>query len=116
MWLMLQQPKPDDFVLATGETHTVREFLEKAFAAVGITIRWTGAGVEEKGVDAADASRTLVAIDPAYFRPTEVDLLLGSPAKAERELGWVAKTKFEALVREMVEADLGLVDKGDLTS
>lgn len=84
MWRILQADKPDDFVLATNETHTVREFVEKAFAAVGTTIQWVGEGVDEKGVDAKDPARVLVAIDPAYFRPTEVDLLLGDAAKAKR--------------------------------
>jgi hypothetical protein len=113
MWLILQQEKPDDFVLATGETHTVREFIEKAFAVVGTTVKWIGADVDEKGVDAADESRVLVSIDPAYFRPTEVDLLLGDPAKAKAKLGWEAKVLFEELVKEMVLADLALVDRGE---
>lgn len=115
MWMMLQQDAADDFVLATGETHTVREFLEKAFAVVGTTLKWVGdrGSVEEKGVDAADESKVLVAIDPAYFRPTEVDLLLGDPAKAKAKLGWECKIKFEELVREMVLADLALVDRGE---
>ena len=102
MWLMLQKDVPDDFVVATGETHTVKEFCERAFAVVGIPITWTGAGVEEKGVDSRDASRVLVAVDEAYFRPTEVDLLLGDPTKAREKLGWVPRTRFEELVREMV--------------
>ncbi len=112
---MLQADKPEDFVLATGETHKVREFVEKAFAAVGTTITWQGTGVDETGVDAADHSRVLVAIDPAYFRPTEVDLLLGDPTKARTKLGWSAKIKFEELVREMIEADVALVDRGEYT-
>ena len=87
MWRILQAEKPDDFVLATNETHTVREFVEKAFAAVGTTIKWVGEGVDEKGVDEKDPARILVAIDPAYFRPTEVDLLLGDAAKAKRCAG-----------------------------
>lgn len=118
MWAMMQQETPEDFVLATGETHTVREFVEKSFAEVGITLAWKGefGTVEEVGVDAADPSRVLVAIDAAYFRPTEVDLLLGNPAKAEKLLGWKPKVAFDALIKEMVAADLALVDKGDLTS
>lgn len=80
----MQAETPDDFVLATNETHTVREFVEKAFATVGTTIKWVGDGVDEKGVDEKDPKRILVAIDPAYFRPTEVDLLLGDAAKAKR--------------------------------
>jgi len=108
MWMMLQQDKPDDFVLATGETHTVREFVEKAFAAVGTTIIWKGptGTVDEIGVDAEDETRELVKIDPQYFRPTEVDLLLGDPTKAKNTFGWTAKTSFQDLITEMVEADL----------
>lgn len=116
MWRMLQQEIPDDYVLATGETHTVREFVEKSFAEINIKIEWKGEGVDEKGVDSTDPSRVLVAIDAAYFRPTEVDLLLGTPKKANAELGWKATTTFETLVKEMVQADLALVDKGDFTS
>jgi GDPmannose 4,6-dehydratase len=114
MWMMLQQDKPDDFVLATGETHTVREFVEKAFAIVGTTIVWKGetGTVDEIGVDANDESRVLVKIDPRYFRPTEVDLLLGDPTKAKETIGWTAKTSFEDLVKEMVEADLELMKRG----
>merc|ERR1711862_371640 len=97
-----------DYVLATGETHTVREFVEKAFAYVGTTIEWKGARgtIDEIGVDKNDPSRVLVRIDPRYFCPTEVELLLGDPAKAKRNLGWAAKTSFEDLVKEMVEADV----------
>ena len=91
--------------MQTGETHTVREFCELAFAAVGTTVRWEGAGVAEKGVDAADASRTLIAVDAAYFRPTEVDLLLGDPTKAKAVLGWERKVSFPDLVAEMVKAE-----------
>jgi len=111
MWMMLQQDKPDDFVLATGETHTVREFVEKAFAVVGTTLQWKGptGTVEEIGVDAKDNDRVLVRIDPRYFRPTEVDLLLGDPTKAKNQLGWVAKTSLDDLVKEMVESDLNMV-------
>lgn len=111
MWMMLQQDEPDDYVLATGETHTVKEFVEKAFAVVGTTIKWIGesGSVDEIGVDAADESRVLVKVDPRYFRPTEVDLLLGDPTKAKEKIGWVSKTPFEELVREMVEADLKIV-------
>merc|ERR1711879_605265 len=114
MWRMLQQDTADDYVLATGETHTVREFVEKAFQVVGITIRWEGmsGSVDEIGVDADDESRVLVRIDPRYFRPTEVELLLGDPTKARKMIGWEATTKFEDLVREMVEADLKMVKGG----
>ena len=106
-WLILQQDEPDDFVLATGETHSVREFVELAFEHVGRTIEWRGSGVDEKGHDAKTGD-VLVAIDPRFFRPTEVDLLLGDPSKAKAILGWVAKIKFKELVTEMVDSDLGL--------
>jgi GDPmannose 4,6-dehydratase len=105
MWLMLQQPKADDYVLATGETHSVREFVELAFAEVGQRIVWSGSGVDEVGRD-AKSGRVLVQVDPRYFRPTEVELLIGDPTKAKTALGWQATTKFEALVREMVQHDL----------
>lgn len=108
MWRMLQADKADDYVLATGETHTVREFVEKSFKCVGTTILWKGetGTVNEIGVDADDESRVLVAIDKRYFRPTEVDLLLGDPTKAKNVLGWSATTSFDNLVKEMVEEDL----------
>jgi GDPmannose 4,6-dehydratase len=111
MWMMLQTDTSDDYVLATGETHTVREFVEKSFKVVGTTIKWVGetGTVDEIGVDADDENRVLVRIDPRYFRPTEVELLLGNPTKAKEVLGWVSKTPFENLVKEMVEADLALV-------
>ena len=111
MWRMVQQEKPDDYVLATGETHTVREFVEKAFKVVGTEIKWKGptGTVDEIGVDAADESRVLVKIDPRYFRPTEVELLLGDPTKAKTVLGWKSSTSFDALVKEMVEVDLNIV-------
>ncbi len=105
MWLMLQQGKPDDYVLATGETHSVREFVTAAFAEVGRAIRWRGKGVAEEGIDSR-TGKVLVAVDPRYFRPTEVDLLLGDASKARRVLGWNAKVGFAALVKEMVAADL----------
>jgi GDPmannose 4,6-dehydratase len=105
MWLILQQAEPDDYVLATGESHTVREFVEKAFAQIGRRIVWRGSGTDETGVDAADG-RVLVEIDRRYFRPTEVDKLLGDASKARAKLGWRHKTTFDALVKEMVEADL----------
>lgn len=107
MWRMLQQDEPDDYVLATGETHSVREFVELAFRHTGRTIAWKGQGVEEVGVDAA-SGEVLVCIDPAYFRPTEVDLLLGDPSKAQTRLDWRHTTSFPDLVREMIEADLRL--------
>ena len=105
MWLILQQPQPDDYVLATGEDHSVREFVEAAFAHVGRTIEWRGSGLDEKGIDASDG-RVLIEIDPRYFRPTETDLLLGDPSKARQRLGWHHKVSFNDLVREMVDADL----------
>lgn len=105
MWMMLQQPTPDDYVIATGETRTVREFVELAFQHVGINIEWSGEGVNEEGRDAA-TGKVLVRVDPRYFRPTEVELLLGDPAKAKKNFGWEAKTSFAQLVQEMVEADL----------
>ncbi len=108
MWLMVQQPQADDYVLATGETHSVREFVERAFAEIGRRIEWRGAGVEEQGVD-AKSGEVLVAIDAHYFRPTEVDLLLGDPTKAREKLGWRHKVTFADLVKEMVAADLKTV-------
>ena len=107
MWRILQQPEPDDYVLATGETRSVREFVELAFAHVGRPIEWQGSGVDEIGREAATGT-VRVRIDPRYFRPTEVDLLLGDPAKAHAKLGWKHTTGFTDLVREMVEADLQL--------
>ena len=105
MYLMVQQPQPDDFVVATGETHTVREFVELAFGEVGRKIAWRGAGTQEQGVDAKTCD-VMVSIDPRYFRPTEVDFLLGDPSKAHKKLGWKHKTSFRQLVSEMVAADL----------
>jgi GDPmannose 4,6-dehydratase len=107
MWLMLQQPEPDDYVLATGETRRVREFVEAAFARVDRAIVWKGTGVEEKGVD-AKTGQTLVEVDPRYFRPTEVDLLIGDPSKARARLGWAPKKTFDELVTDMVDSDLEL--------
>src|SRR6476620_109875 len=108
MWLILQQDKPDDYVLATGEAHSVREFVDKAFAHVGRTIVWRGRGVEEKGFEKA-TGRVLVEIDPRYFRPTEVDTLLGDPSKARANLGWQHKTSFDKLVTEMVEPAMAAI-------
>ncbi len=105
MWKMLQQDTPDDFVIATGEAHSVREFVEKAFDRIGVTIQWEGSGVEELGRDAA-TGQVRVQIDPRYFRPTEVDFLLGDPSKAKQVLGWEPKTSFDQLVQLMVEEDL----------
>jgi GDPmannose 4,6-dehydratase len=105
MWLMLQQDTPDDYVLATGETTPVRTFVEWAFADVGITLRWEGEGVEEKGY-CTETGKCLVEVDPRYFRPTEVELLIGDPTKAHEKLGWHHKTSPRDLAREMVQADL----------
>ena len=105
MWRIVQQEQSDDYVLATGEKHSVREFTEKAFACVGTKIEWRGSGVDEKGVD-AKSGRVLVEVDSRYFRPTEVDLLLGDPTKAHTKLGWRHTTSFDELVKEMVESDL----------
>ena len=107
MWRMLQQDAPDDYVLATGEQHDVREFIEEAFGLCGINIEWQGTGIDEKGIDPS-TGRTLVEIDPAYFRPAEVETLVGNPQKAKEQLGWVHQTSFKELVRMMVEADLKL--------
>ena len=104
MWRMMQQDEPDDYVLATGEARSVREFVDLAFEAVGIAIDWQGSGLGETGTDRADG-RVLVRVDARYFRPTEVDYLLGDPAKAERVLGWKATTTLREMVQEMVEAD-----------
>lgn len=105
MWLMLQQDEPDDYVLATGETTPVREFVQWAFEDVGIELEWRGEGVDEKGYDKASGKLT-VAVDPRYFRPTEVELLIGDPGKARQKLGWTHKTSPRDLAREMVQADL----------
>ena len=105
MWLILQQPEPDDYVLATGENHSVREFVEKAFACVGRRIEWRGSGKTEQGVDVRE-DRVLIEIDGRYFRPTDVDTLIGDPRKAQKQLGWHHKVSFDDLVREMVDADL----------
>jgi GDPmannose 4,6-dehydratase len=110
MWLMLQQEQPDDYVLATGETNSVRLFVELAFAAVGRHILWKGSGIDEKGID-GKTGKVVVEIDKKYFRPTEVDLLIGDPSKAHQQLGWRHTTKFPDLVTEMVHADLRLLPR-----
>ena len=110
MWRMLQQDTPDDYVLATGEQHTVREFAELAFAEVGRKLQWRGSGEEETGVD-SKSGKVLVAIDPRYFRPTEVESLLGDASKAHAKLGWRHKTTFAELVRDMVKNDLDIYRK-----
>lgn len=108
MWLILQQSVPDDYVLATGESHSVREFIELAFAQVGRAVAWQGKGGEEVGLDAG-SGKVLVKVDPRYFRPAEVDSLLGDASKAQRELGWRPETSFPQLVAEMVESDLKVI-------
>lgn len=104
MWLMLQQDKPDDYVIATGETHSVREFVELAFNELGIEIVWEGNGIDEKGID-KKTGKIIIEIDPKYYRPTEVDLLIGDYSKAKKLLNWQPKTKFKDLVKLMVQAD-----------
>ncbi|MDP1967544.1 MAG: GDP-mannose 4,6-dehydratase, partial [Reyranella sp.] len=108
MWRIVQQDEPDDYVLATGETHSVREFVELAFTEIGRRIKWKGRDVEEQGID-AETGKVLVKVDPRYFRPTEVDLLLGDPRKAHQKLGWRHTTSFPELVSEMVASDLRVV-------
>jgi len=110
MYLMLQQATPDDYVLATGKTTSVRDFVTYAFAQVGTEVAWRGEGVEEAGVDAS-TGRTLVAVDPRYFRPTEVDVLIGDASKAKRVLGWTHETSWQGLCEEMVREDMALASK-----
>jgi len=105
MWLMLQKDKPGDYVIATGESHSVREFVEETCKILGIEIKWKGQGVNEVGIDKV-TGKEIIRIDPKYFRPSEVDLLQGNPSKAEKELGWKSKTKFKELIKIMVESDL----------
>jgi GDPmannose 4,6-dehydratase len=111
MWRMLQQTKPGDYVLATGETHSVREFCQVAFSRVGVDLEFSGTGLDEKGID-AKTGKTLIAIDPRYFRPTEVDILLGNAAKANKELGWSPRVRFTELVQMMVDADVSALETG----
>ena len=119
MWLILQQDKPDDYVLATGETHTVREFVEKSFEKVGIKVEWQGKGISEKGIiskidnniNHLKEGDIVVEIDPRYFRPTEVDILVGDATKARNKLGWKPRYTFEQLIDDMIEADLRLAEK-----
>jgi GDPmannose 4,6-dehydratase len=118
MWLMLQQEKPDDYVVATGETHTVREFVEHSARMLGYELEWQGSGMDEKGVD-IKTGKILIEIDPKYFRPAEVDMLLGNATKAKDALGWEPKVKFEELVQLMVEAEfeeMGLVARDYMAS
>jgi GDPmannose 4,6-dehydratase len=105
MWLMLQQEKPEDYVIATGETHSVRAFVELAFKETEIEIEWRGEGLNEVGVDAS-TGKVLIALDARYYRPTEVDILIGDPKKAREKLGWKSRIGFEKLVKMMVEQDL----------
>lgn len=113
MWLILQQDKPDDYVIATGEFHSVREFATLAFARVGIKLRWEGEGLDEKGIDEA-TGRVLIEVDPRFFRPADVEKLLGDPSKARRELGWnPRKTTFEQLVNIMVDSDVAALKAGE---
>ena len=109
MWLILQQPEPDDYVIATGEQHSVREFADLAFRHAGLPLHWEGEGLNEKGID--DNGRVLIEVDPRFFRPAEVETLLGNPEKARRQLGWnPSKTSFETLVKRMVDNDIKMVN------
>lgn len=110
MWLILQQETPDDYVIATNETRTVREFVEKAFSIAGINIEWKGSGIDEIGIN-KDNGKTVVKINPLYFRPAEVELLIGDASKAEKKLGWTRQVSFEKLVERMVQNDMKLVEK-----
>lgn len=110
MWLMLQQPVPDDYILATGETHTVREFIERAFEAAGFKIAWQGSEAATKGVDAR-SGKVLIEVSPEFYRPAEVDILIGDPHKAKAKLGWEPRTKFEDLIALMVDADMRRVEQ-----
>jgi GDPmannose 4,6-dehydratase len=114
-WLMLQQPTPEDFVIATGTQHSVRDFVAAAGARLGMRIDWKGTGVEEEGID-KKTGRTMVRVDPRYFRPTEVESLLGDPTKAKQKLGWVAEVTFDQLVTEMVDADLDAAKRDAMIS
>jgi len=109
--MMLQLEKPQDFVIATGETHSVREFVEKAFACVDIQIKWEGEGIDEIGKN-IKTNEVIVRVDPRYFRPTEVEFLLGDPSKAKKELGWKLEISFDDLVKEMVTKDIEFFEKG----
>ena len=110
MWLMMQHDTPEDFVLATGKKVSVRRFVEMSFSEVGIQLRWEGTGVDEKGIDIA-SGKVVVEIDPRYFRPSEVDLLVGDASKAEKLLGWKPKHSVEELCKEMVASDMRLFEK-----
>jgi GDPmannose 4,6-dehydratase len=112
MWRMMQHETAEDFVIATGETHTEREFIEAACAELDINLSWEGTGVDEIGIDTA-TGKTIIKINPRYFRPTEVDLLLGDPTKAKEKLGWEAKTKFAELAVQMTKSDYELLKAGN---
>jgi GDPmannose 4,6-dehydratase len=112
-WLMLQQSQPEDFVIATGEQHSVREFVERSGAHLDMKIEWRGKGVDEQGVD-TKSGKAIVKVDPRYFRPTEVETLLGDPTKAKAKLGWQPKTSFAKLVEEMVASDLEIARRDAL--
>jgi GDPmannose 4,6-dehydratase len=111
-WLMLQQERPQDYVIATGRQHSVREFVERCARLLELELRWEGKGVEERAVD--ERGRVIVAVDPRYFRPTEVETLLGDASKAQRELGWTPRTSFDEMVQEMVECDLKSAERDAL--
>ena len=111
-WLMLQQEKPQDYVIATGQQYSVREFVQRCTQLLDMDLTWSGSGVDEKAVD--KSGKTIVAVDPRYFRPTEVETLLGDPSKAQRELGWTPRTSFDDLVKEMVESDLKAAERDAL--
>ncbi len=113
MWRILQQPNPDDYVLATGESHTVKEFVEETALYLGYNIEWQGSGINERGIDKT-TKEVLIKINPRFFRPTEVDLLLGDNTKARQKLGWVPKTKFHDLIRIMVDSDLKRLKQGQI--
>jgi len=112
MWLMLQQEKPDDYVIATGETHSVREFVEEACKLLEIDLKWKGEGLKEEGIN-KKTGKSIIEIDPKYFRPTEVKILLGDPTKAKEKLGWVPEVKFKKLVKIMVDAELNFIKNKD---
>lgn len=112
-WRMLQEKTPDDYVIATGVQYSVRDFVERCAVHLGFELQWQGSGVNEKGFD-GETGRCIVAVDPRYFRPAEVDTLLGDPSKAARKLDWVPRTTFGELVREMIEADLRLAEQDQM--
>jgi len=111
-WLMLQQETPQDYVIATGQQYSVREFVQRCAVRLGLGLRWVGSGIEERAID--DDDKVIVSVDPRYFRPTEVETLLGDPSKAHRELGWVPLTSFDELVVEMIDADLATAQRDAL--